>query len=105
MVKADFSGSFLNSDNCKDKEVITIIGKPTVEDVEGQFGNYTKTNIQVEFDGKKKIYSPSNESGIRMVSSWGVEMDQWVGKQFNAEYVKKKVAGKTKTYIEAYPLD
>ena len=105
MVPADFSGSFLNAAGCPDGTVVTIVGKPTVEDKEGQFGPYSQTNIEVEFDGKKKIYTPDNESGIRMVTSWGSEMDKWVGKQFKIEHAKKKVKGETKVVVDGYPVE
>lgn len=103
-MKADFSGEFLNADNAKDNDVITILGKPTVQEKEHNNRKYTSTDIPVEINKKSKIYSPSRESGNRMVEAWGEEMDSWVGKQAKIKHVLKQVAGVTKTYIEAYPI-
>lgn len=103
MVEADFSGSFLNAENAAVDSEIVIIGKATVEQKDGQSGKYTSTDIPIEIDGKEKVYSPSRESGQRMVKAWGSEMDDWVGKIFIIKHVLKQVAGVTKTYIEAYP--
>ena len=104
MVEADFSGSFLNADNAQDGDIITIIGKASIQEKTGQTGKYISTDIPIEINKKPKTYSPSRESGQRMVESWGKEMDAWVGKQAKMKHVLKSVAGVTKTYIEAYPL-
>ncbi len=105
MVEADFSGNFLNSDNAADEAEIVITAKPTVEEKEGEFGKYDVTNIPVEIDGKAKMYSPSRESGNKMVAVWGKEMDSWVGKKATVKHVLKQVKGETKTYIEVYPVE
>lgn len=104
MVKADFSGEFLNSDNAKENDVITIIGKATVKEKEHNGRKYTSTDIPIEINKKPKTYSPSRESGQRMIEAWGEEMDNWVGKQATIKHVLKQIAGVTKTYIESYPL-
>jgi len=104
MVEADFSGSFLNAENADDGAVIIIVGKAVIEEKTGKTGDYTSTNIPIEIDSKPKIYSPSRESGQRMVKAWGSEMDAWVGKQAKIKHVLKQVSGVTKTYIEAYPI-
>lgn len=105
MVEADFSGSFLSKDNAADNDIIVITGKPTIEEKEGEYGKYAVTNMDVEINGKKKTYSPSKESGNKMVASWGKEMDSWVGEKATVKHVLKQVKGKTETVIECYPLE
>lgn len=104
MVEADFSGEFLNAENAKVGDTITITGKAVINEKQGQTGKYTSTDIPIEINGKNKIYSPSRESGQRMVVAWGSEMDKWVGKQVTIKHVEKKAFGVTKTYIEAHPI-
>jgi len=104
MVQADFSGNFLNKDNAADGDCISIVGKATIEEKKGNNGPYLSTNIPIEINGGTKTYSPSRESGNRMVQAWGKEMDDWVGQQATIKHVLKSVAGKTETYIEAYPM-
>ncbi len=104
MVKADFSGEYLNADNAADGSEIIIVGNATMELKQGVNGAYTATNIPVEINKKPKTFSPSRESGQRMVTAWGDEMDTWIGKKAKIEHIKKKVFGETKTYIEAYPI-
>ena len=104
MVEADFSGNYLNSDNAIDDSLWVIVSKPKVEEKTGEYGTYNETTMDVESEGKKKIYAPSRESGNKMVVSWGKEMDNWLSKKFNIRHVLKQVKGETKTYIEAYPV-
>jgi len=105
MVEADFSGEYLNCDNAPVDSTIVIVGKATVELKQGKTGAYTATNIPVEIDKKPKTYTPSRESGQRMVEAWGIEMDAWVGKKATIKHVDKAAFGTTKTYIEAYPVE
>ena len=104
MVKADFSGEYLNAENAKPKDTIIITGKATVELKQGKTGAYTATNIPIEINKKPKTYTPSRESGQRMVEAWGDEMDNWIGKKAEIKHVDKNAFGVTKTYIEAYPI-
>lgn len=104
MVEADFSGEYLNADNAKVDDIIVIVGKPTVELKQGKTGAYTATNVPIEINKKPKTYTPSRESGQRMVDAWGKEMDDWVGKKAKIKHVDKSAFGTTKTYIEAYPI-
>lgn len=104
MVEADFSGAFLSAENADDNSIIVIVDKPELEEKEYNGQTYNTTNIPVEINQKRKIYSPSRESGKRMVTAWGREMDNWVGKKATIKHVLKQIKGKTDTYIEAYPI-
>jgi len=105
MVIADFSGEFLNAENAPENSEITITGKATIEQKKGAKGNYTSTDIPISINGAEKIYSPSRESGKRMVKAWGSEMDNWIGKKAIIKHVLKQIGGVTSTYIEAYPKE
>lgn len=104
MVKADFSGNFLSSENCPSDTIVTIYTKPAIEKKAGQWGDYDETTMSVEFNNRSKVYSPSRESGNKMIVAWGDEMDDWCGKQMTIKHVLKNVKGETKTIIEAYPI-
>ena len=105
MVIADFSGSFLNAENCADGSEIVIVGKPSIEEKESASGKYKATNIPIEIEEAEKVFTPSRESGQRMVKAWGGEMDAWVGKKIKIKHVLKQVSGVTKAYLEAYPIE
>ena len=105
MVEADFSGSFLNSDNAPEGSKIVIVGKATIEEKKGPTGTYLATNIPVEINKVAKVYTPSRESGLRFIEAWGKEMDAWIGKVATIKHVLKQVKGVTKKYIEAYPVE
>jgi hypothetical protein len=85
----DFSGDFLNFDGTNDGDIVTIIGKGKVEYNEVLKKNIF--NVQVEHNGKTKVYSPSNAAGIELQKTFGKDADEWVGKQFEVLHVDKKL--------------
>ena len=86
----DFSGDFLNYDGTEDRDIVTILDEGKVE--------YNETlkkdlfNIQVEHNGKKKIFSPSNKTGRQLQEAFGKDTKSWIGKQFEVIHVDKKMA-------------
>lgn len=85
----DFSGDFLNYDGTQDGDIVTITGKGKVE--------YNETlkkdmfNVEVDHNGKSKTYSPSNQAGSELQKAFGMDADNWVGKQFEVLHVDKKM--------------
>ena len=90
MVVADFSGDFLNYDGTQDGDIATILD-------EGKY-EYSETlkkdmfNMNVECNGKKKIYSPTNKAGKALQDAFGVDTKNWIGKQFQILHIDKKMA-------------
>jgi hypothetical protein len=85
----DFTGEYLNYESTQDGDIVTIIGKGKVE-----FNETLKKdlfNVEVELNGKKKIYSPNNTAGRVLQEAFGMDCDDWVGKQFEVLHVDKKL--------------
>ena len=109
MAEADFSGDYINADNTHKNDILEIVDKPIYADIklkqkDGSEKIKKVVNIKVSNNGKTKIYTPSSESGKRMVKAWGSEMDNWVGMKLVADEVSYKSFGETKTMIETTPL-
>ena len=85
----DFSGDFLSFNSTTDGDIIEILDEGKVE--------YNETlkkdmfNVQVEHNGKPKIYSPNNTAGRVLQQAFGMDADGWVGKQFEVLHVDKKM--------------
>ena len=92
MAEADFGGDYLNFDNTQDDDIVTITSKPD-PNAELEYNGKKKrvTNMDVEVNGKKLVYTPANKAGKLMVKCWGKEMDSWVGKQFKIQHVEDKM--------------
>lgn len=105
MVEADFSGDYLNVENCKDGDIGTILEEGSYNTKE--FSGVTRLilDIPVEVNGIKKIYSPFKETGKKFIKAWGKETKDWKGKKFNISHVKYSSYGETKIKIEADPVD
>lgn len=91
MVEAEFGGDYLSLDSTNDEDIVTIVAKPEFGEL--TFKGITKkvTNIQVEVNGKKLTYTPTNKSGKLLVKAWGKEMDAWIGKQFKVVHIEDKM--------------
>lgn len=86
---ADFSGDFLNYDGTQDNDIVTILDEGKVEFNE-TLGK-DMFNINVDHNGKKKVYSPNNKSGKSLQEAFGMDSKNWVGKKFQVMHVDKKM--------------
>lgn len=109
----DFSGSFVNEDNVKTGTVLTIVGHPVPQEKESsdmtvidgvmKKKKYMVLNMEVEFDGKRKTYTPDANTGRRFNAFWGKDYSLWVGKQFTVKIEDYKAFGADKKRIAGYP--
>ncbi len=104
MVIADFSGDFLNCENTNDKDIAEIIGEGENAEIEFKDRKKTVLNIPVSCNGRKKIFTPSAETGKKFVKEWGNNTSNWIGKKFQINHVMYKSFGETKKKIEGDPI-
>lgn len=89
MAILDFSGDFLKVDNTKDGDIAIILNECKEE--------YNETlkklikNMDVEVNGSKKTYSPTNSAGQALVQAFGKDSKDWIGKKFEIMHVQGKL--------------
>lgn len=107
MVVADFSGNFLNAENCKQGDVVEIAGEGAYEErVNPQTQKkFRVLNVPVLLGGRELIFTPSFDNGRRLVQSWGAETKGWIGKKATVQIVHYKSFGQTKQAVELSPID
>lgn len=98
MVLTDFTGSFWSVENVKDQDIGVIIDEGKYEEKKNSKTNqsYMIFNISIESNSKKKLYSPSRETGMRFTLAWGEDSKKWVGHKVQFRLIKG--------YLEAFPL-
>jgi hypothetical protein len=115
MAEFDFSGSFINADNVKENDILTIVGMPVAEEKESaqqkvidngvlKAKKYKVLNIPVELNANAKTYTPDNKTGMRFVDAWGRDYTKWNGKQFKVKIEKYTAFGSEKTRVAGFPL-
>ena len=108
MVEADFSGDFLNTENCKDGDIAEFTGEGQYVEREVDYNGKKSVrkilNLPILINGKERIYSPGRDSGRKLVALFGKETKNWVGKKAQAKYVNYKSFGQTKTCVELEPI-
>lgn len=112
----DFSGNFINLENVKDEDILTIIALPYAEEKESAqqkvlvngvlvAKKYKVLNIPVELNGNTKTYTPDGKTGMKFQASWGNDESKWIGKQFSVKIESYKAFGADKKRVAGFPLD
>ena len=105
MVEADFSGSYVNAENVHEGDIIEIAGEGENEQKESVGGRkYVQLFVPVRVNGKELIYTPSMECGRKVVSIWGKETKNWLGKKGKAYYIHYKSYGQAKKAVDIEPI-
>ena len=74
MAEAKFGRKYINYENTEDDAIVTIISNPDPNcELEYKGKKKKVTNMDVEVNGKKLIYTPANKAGRLMVKAWGKE--------------------------------
>lgn len=115
MPEFDFSGDFVNEDNCGEGDILTIVEHPVPQEKESsdqvmvngvlKKKKYMVLNMAVEYNGKKKIYTPDGATGRRFNAHWGRDYSKWIGKKFTAKIEEYKAYGNTKRRVIGFPLE
>lgn len=115
MPEFDFSGNFVNEENCEEGDIMQIIAHPMPQEKESnemavidgvvKKKKYMVLNMDVEYSDKKKTYTPDAQTGRRFNASWGRDYSKWIGKKFSVKKEKYKAFGVEKIRIAGYPLE
>ena len=112
----DFSGTFVNTENTKNGDVLTIAAHPIPQEKESasemvmsegvmKKKKYMVLNMEVDYDGKRKTYTPDSKTGLRFQAAWGKDCSKWVGKQFTAKIEQYRAFGSDKTRVAGFPVE
>ena len=104
MVETDFSGEYLSAENTKDGDLLVFIAEGEIVDMERNGKTKKVLNIPVEVNQVKKIYTPFDADGRKLVEAFGKNTMAWVGKKARISHVRYKSFGQTKVGIEIEPL-
>lgn len=115
MPEFDFSGSFVNAENVENGDVLTIVAQPVPQEKESsdmtfidgvmKKKKYMVLNIEVEYKGLGKTYTPDSNTGRRFNAFWGKDYSKWIGKQFQVKIEPYKAFGADKTRVAGFPVE
>jgi hypothetical protein len=88
MTEVDYSGSYLNTENVQDGDIVTITGEGEYVPFEYKGVKKTIFNLPVQNGNKEKIFSPNSQAGKSFVKAWGKDSKDWVAKQFQVVIVQ-----------------
>jgi len=106
MVEVDFSGNFLNAENCKENDVGVIIDEGKLKERTSNGNTWNQLTITVEVNEKQFSHSFRSQEGKRFQETFGADTKTWVGKKFSVifiPYVDKNDNNKIKQGVEIYP--
>lgn len=87
MVKVDFSGNFLNSENCKPNDIGTFIDEGKLVDRKSNGKEWKQLTIGVDVNQKQFNHSFRSSEGKRFQTLYGDDTTKWVGKQFKVTFI------------------
>jgi hypothetical protein len=105
-METDFSGEYINAENTKDGDILTILDEGIYEEKQDPVSKKVRRvlNITVENNGKRKTYSPDQETGRKFQAAFGTNTRDWLGKKFKAKLVSYVSFGKTKMAVRGDPI-
>lgn len=87
MVIVDFSGNFLNAENCKIGDVGVFLDEGKLTDRSKNGKSWKQLNITVEVNHKQYTHSFRSAEGKRFQIIYGEDTKKWIGKQFKITFV------------------
>lgn len=106
MVEVDFSGNFLNADNCKANDIGAIVDEGELKEKSKNGNTWNQLTVSVEVNEKKYSHSFRSSEGKRFQEVYGKDTKDWVGKKFKIIFVPYVDADKNiKQGVEIIPLE
>ena len=87
MVEVDFSGNFLNSENCKANDIGVIIDEGELKEKSKNGNTWNQLVTTVEFNGKQYSHSYRSAEGKRFQEAFGKDTKTWVGQKCKALFI------------------
>lgn len=87
MVEVNFSGNFLNSENCKANDIGTFVDEGNLNERSKNGKTWQQLTITVDINQKQYSHSFRSSEGKRFQEAYGKETKDWIGKQFKVTFV------------------
>lgn len=87
MVEVDFSGNFLNADNCKPNELGVFIDEGEMKERSNNNNTWNQLTITVEVGEKQYSHSFRSAEGKRFQDAYGKDTKDWIGKKFSIVFI------------------
>lgn len=105
MVEVEFSGNFLNAENCKADDIGVFIDEGSLEERSKNGKTWNQLVIGVELAEKKYNHSFRSAEGKRFQEALGKETKEWIGKKFKVVFIPYVDANKEiKQGVEILPV-
>lgn len=102
----DFSGNFLNSENCKAGDIGFFLDEGKLSEKINNGKKWNQLSITIEINKKQYTHSFRSAEGKRFQTIYGNDTKNWVGKQFKVTFVPYVDENKQiKQGIEIFPVE
>lgn len=87
MVEVDFSGNYLNADNCKVSDVGVFIDEGEMKPRTMNGKTWEQLSITVQVAEKEYSHSFRSAEGRRFQDTYGKDTKLWIGKKFSVVFI------------------
>lgn len=109
MVLVDFSGNFLNSDNCKSGDIGFFLDEGKMNERTSNNKKWNQLSITVEVNQKQYTHSFKSAEGKKFQTAYGNDTKNWIGKKFKVTFVpyidESKGTKEIKQAVEIIPAE
>ncbi len=108
MVEVDFSGNFLNADNCEADDIGVFIDEGKLIDREKNGNQWKQLVITISVAEKEYVHSFRSQEGKRFQDTYGKDTKNWIGQKFKTVFipwVDKNDNNKIKSNVEIIPFE
>ena len=87
MVEVDFSGNFLNAENCKANDLGVFINEGEMKPRSANGNTWNQLTMTVSVNEKEYSHSFRSAEGKRFQEAYGKDTKDWVGKKFSIVFI------------------
>jgi hypothetical protein len=87
MVEVDFSGNFLNSDNCKANDLGIFVNEGEMKPRSANGNTWNQLTMTVNVAEKEYAHSFRSAEGKRFQEAYGKDTKDWVEKKFKVVFI------------------
>lgn len=95
------SKGYLNKNTCSDGDIVEIVGEAVYGTLTDKRTQQTKKvlNIPVKCNNNELIYTPGAKTITQLVTTFGKQTKDWIGKKFQVKVVTIEAFGKEQEVI------
>ena len=108
MVEVNFSGNFLNSENCKANDLGVFINEGEMIDRESKGKKWQQLMMSVQVNEKEYSHGFRSSEGKKFQEAYSNDTKNWIGKKFSIVFipwVDKDDNNKIKQNVELIPVE